>query len=173
NQAGIGVGASLQAAGLTLSATVKQVAADATHTFASTAEAGAGNTSGTLGVAGAFALNLVEEDTTAAILGSTAPGPHPGPDPVPGVAIVGGGAVSITAGSKSTDKASAKATQSGGATVGLGASLALNLPTHRVYAGISPVADPTRGPPLTGAGALSLTATHDVTLMTEAQAGGK
>ncbi|MDQ0612683.1 hypothetical protein QF046_000324 [Microbacterium sp. W4I4] len=173
NQAGIGIGASVQAAGLTITAAVRQVGTDAVHAFEATAEAGAGNTGGSLGIAGAFALNLVEEDTSAAVLGDPAPGPHPGPTPLPGVAIVGGGAVVITAGSKSTDKASAKATQSGGATVGLGAAIALNLPTHRVFAGISQVSDPTRGPPMTGAGALTLTATHDVTLTTQAEAGGK
>ena len=39
-----------------------------------------------------------------AILGDPTPGPHPGPGPLPGVAIIGGGAVTITAGSKSVDK---------------------------------------------------------------------
>ncbi|WP_159604522.1 beta strand repeat-containing protein, partial [Agromyces humi] len=170
NEASTGVGSALTANGLTLSATVKPVASDSTHTFEAIAKAGATDGSGTLGIAGAFALNLVDATTLGVIHGSQAPGPAP--SPTPGVVITGSGAVTLIAGSKTVDKASGKATQSGTGTVGIGAAFALNLVTHTVYAGIDQVLDPTRGPPLTAAGALTITATEDLTLTTEAEAGG-
>ncbi|MGU3646757.1 beta strand repeat-containing protein, partial [Microbacterium sp. C23T] len=167
-EAGVGVGSGVQASGLTITAQMKNAG---THTTLAVAEAGASHTNGTLGVAAAFALNIVNESTRAVLDADGSNSPFPGPGQIPGVVITGGGAVGISAGSKSNDKASAKATQSGDGTVGIGAAVALNLPTHLVYAGISPAADPTRGPPLTGAGAVSITATHDVVLTTEAEAG--
>ena len=165
----MGIGSALTASGLTITAEMKD---DGTHTLEAIAEAGASNTAGTLGVAAAFALNIANETTRAVLDGdANDSSPFLGGGSAPGVTIVGGGAVSITAGSKSSDKASAKASQSGEGTVGIGAAIALNLPTHVVYAGISPVANPTRGSPLTGAGALTITATHTVTLTTESEAG--
>ena len=170
NEASIGVGASVIARSLTLNAIVLTVGSDDTHAFEASAKAGASDGSGTLGVAGAFALNLVDAKTLAVIHGDQAPGPDPTPDP--GVAIVGAGAVSFAAGSKSTDKATAHASQSGTGTVGIGAAFGLNLVDFTVYAGIDQVSDPTRGPPLTGAGTVTITATEDTTFTTEAEAGG-
>ncbi len=171
NEAGLGIGASLQAQSLAVTADVKVDGPDDAHVFEATALAGATGAGGTLGIAGAFAMNIVDEDTRAVLDASNDPAPQPVDQPLQGV-ILTGGTASFTAGSKSTDKASGKADQSGDGTVGIGAALGLNLVTHEVYAGIALVANGTRGPPLTGAGALSITATHAVTLTTEAEAGG-
>ncbi len=170
NEASIGVGSTVHAKSLTLNAIVLTLGSDDTHAFEANAKAGATDGSGTLGVAGAFALNLVDADTLAVIHGDQTPSPDPAPGP--GVVIAGSGAVSFQAGSKSADKALGYASQSGTGTVGIGAAFGLNLVDFTVYAGIDQVGDPTRGPPLTGAGTVTITATEDSTFVTEAQAGG-
>ncbi|WP_176250049.1 leukotoxin LktA family filamentous adhesin [Sulfitobacter sp. HGT1] len=124
------------------------------NSFKTSSTSGAGSSN--VGVAGSFALNLIDTQTTATIGAGVA------------VNITGGGAVEATTDNK-TDSEVAATPASGGATgdtLGLGASVGLNIIANRSRA---EVAD---GATVTGAGALTLSAsaTHDI--ITTAEAGG-
>ena len=76
-------GPRVQAGALTISATMKTATPTRT-TSRRPPKRARPNTSGTLGVAGAFALNLVDEDHAAHPRQRADPGPHPGAGPRPG-----------------------------------------------------------------------------------------
>jgi hypothetical protein len=153
DQATIGVLAHVSAKGLTVSAGMSNLGdQDKTNTFSADATAGASD--GTkLGVAGAVAVNLVT-DTTRALIQVFAASIK-----------AGGGDVSLTAQAKGINTATARAAQSGTATVGVGASFALDAPTTIVRAELGDLA------PLTGAHNVSLSATSDESATTSATGG--
>ncbi|NRB17225.1 MAG: leukotoxin LktA family filamentous adhesin [Rhodobacteraceae bacterium] len=126
------------------------------NAFTTTVTSGAGASS--VGVAGSFALNLVDTQTTATIGAGVA------------VNLTGSGDVEATADNKTLSSVTAKPADGGatGDTLGLGASVALNIVANR---SLSEVADSAT---LTGAGAVSLaaSATHEITTSAEAGASG-
>ena len=141
------------------------------NTFKAEAVSGAGG-SGTVGVAGSLALTIVDVKTLALLLSEPGRGP-------PSVAITGTGDVSLTASSSSESSAAAKAEQSGSeGTVGVGASVAINLVNDSTQAGLQDagplVLDPAAiaaGPVVTGAHDLTIAATQAHTLTTSAEGG--
>src|SRR5690606_1998899 len=153
NEASVGVTASVAAQdGITLSATVRSIdlpapaSDDVQHTFAAESTSGA-DSGGTASIAGSFAMNLVALTTDAGVH-TLQVDPI---NPVGGLSVLGTGNVVMTAGSSSSSSAKAKALQTGsGSTVGMGLSIALNLINDTVFSGVDPVANPTRGPPITG-----------------------
>ncbi len=98
---------------------------DETDSFGASATSGAGG--GKIGVAGSVAINLAFTDTEANL------GDAGG---VPGVTVTGGGAVSLTAGAAVANMASAEpaASTSGGSSVGVGASVAVDYGQNTVLA---------------------------------------
>ncbi|MEO6020891.1 MAG: hypothetical protein ABIP45_11650, partial [Knoellia sp.] len=175
NEASVGIGAALTAGGLVLAAQMRPIGAggaDTTYEFLADAKAGASGSSGNLGIAGAFAINIVDATTVATLnADGNNPAPLPPASPLPGVVIINAGAVSFTAGSSSSSTSKGKASQSGSGTVGIGAGLGLNLVTDIVRAGVDQVLTPTRGPPLTGAGSLTIAATNTHSITTSAESG--
>ena len=126
------------------------------NAFTTTATSGAGASS--VGVAGSFALNLSDTQTTATIGTGVA------------VNLTGSGDVEATSDNKTISSVTAKPADGGatGDTLGLGASVALNIIANRSLAEVSDNAV------LTGAGALTLaaTATHAVTTTAESGSTG-
>ena len=124
--------------------------------FLASATSGAGGSK--VGVAGSLALNLIDTQSTARIAdGAT-------------VAVTGAGAVTLSADNRTNTTAEAKPTGGGasGGTVGLGASVGLNIIANRSVAELGDGAN------LTGAGdvALSASATHEITTTAEAGSSG-
>ncbi|WP_243650565.1 leukotoxin LktA family filamentous adhesin, partial [Anaerospora hongkongensis] len=120
-----------------------------------TAEAISGAAGGKVGLAGSFALNSVTSNATAEIKdGAT-------------IAVDNAGSVTIEAENRTTREASATPTEKGatGGSVGLGASVALNIGANSALAKIAGGAD------VTGAGAVSLAAMGVHTIHTKAEAG--
>ncbi|TAM91272.1 MAG: hypothetical protein EPN43_04655, partial [Jatrophihabitans sp.] len=170
NEASIGVAAGVTAlTGLGLSATMNTVP-DGTNAISATATSGASSSDGTLGLAGSFAMNLLNEKTVAALHADNTAAPLGG---LPGVYITGVGDIAMTAGSSNTSTTKAMAEQSGGATLGIGASVALNLINNDVFTGFDPVATPATGPPVTGARNITLTSTNTDSLTNETDGGGQ
>ena len=124
------------------------------NSFKTSSTSGAGSSN--VGVAGSFALNLIDTQTTATIGAGVA------------VNITGNGAVEAMTDNKTDSEVVAKPADDGasGKTLGLGASVGLNIIANRSWA---EVAD---GASFTGVGALTLSAsaTHDI--ITTAEAGG-
>ena len=124
--------------------------------FLASSTSGAG--AGKVGVAGSFALNLIDTESSAKIdAGAT-------------VAISGNGAVGLTADNQTDTTADAKPVGAGatGADFGIGASVGMNIIANRSVAELADTAV------LTGAGgvALSATANHKVTTTAEAGSSG-
>ncbi|MCX5734321.1 MAG: LEPR-XLL domain-containing protein, partial [candidate division NC10 bacterium] len=122
--------------------------------FSATAVAGA--TAGSVGVAGALALNVVDA-TSSAVIQSGAT-----------VTITGGGDATLTAANTTVSTASATPANEGAAagSVGVGASVALSIINVTTLAKLEDTAI------LTGAHNLTLSATSDNTTTTTAKAGG-
>jgi hypothetical protein len=169
NQALLGDGAG--ASGITVTAGALDVSARKTDLsstanpapsrvdqYGASATAGAG--SGKVGIAGALALNLVDTESRAQISKSAVVTIVPG---------AGTGAVSLSADNQSATTASALPVGSGasGATVGIGASIAVNVVANRSVAEIS------SGAALGGAGSVALSASGSHTVNTEATAGAE
>jgi len=122
-------------------------------TYLASATSGAG--AGKVGIAGSVALNLIDTQSVAKVAaGST-------------VAITGGGSVSLEADNQTDATAEAKPVGGGttGETVGIGASVALNILANRSTA---EVAD---GATITGVADLALAATAIHSATTDAEAG--
>ena len=161
NQATIGTNDTVNSQGLTLSATMNSAAptaAPGVSDFEANAVSGA-SSSGGIGVAGSFALNLVLANNTTAQVGS---GSH---------VNVGTGAaaddVLITAVNDKTSStnALAKASAGGKSNVGVGASISLDIETNDTYAQVLD------GATLTGAHDVTLSATSSTPVTSSAQAG--
>jgi len=121
--------------------------------FTTTATSGAGASN--VGLAGSFALNLIDTQSIARLGGSSV------------VTISGGGAVSLTSdnATESTAKALPTSTGATGGTVGVGAGIAMNIVANRSYADVA------NGGTLTGADDLTLSASATHVATTEAEAG--
>jgi hypothetical protein len=154
NDATIGQNAVIHARGLTLSATMP---AESTNTYGATAVSGASN-SGSYGIAGSVALNIVGTNESQALVESGA------------TVTLTGGDVSLTAVNSSSSTASATASQagssgSGPAAVGVGASVALNVVNS------SSLAEVQNSATISGAGNFSLSAVSTNIMITNAIAG--
>ncbi|HKT57060.1 MAG TPA: hypothetical protein VJR25_09840, partial [Microbacterium sp.] len=166
NDASIGAGSTVTAAtGVTLAATMNTVP-DGKHTIDAEATSGASGSDGTLGLAGSFAMNLVNEKTTAQVHAIALGGPG-------GIAITGLGDLTMTATSSGSSHTSATSDQEGGATVGIGASVGLNLVDNDVFTGFDITGTPANGPPVTGARNITLTSSNADALTNETDAGGQ
>jgi hypothetical protein len=150
------------AGGLDLSATKRDVAAfmanpasTATRTddFLAKASSGAGGSK--VGIAGSVALNLLDTQSVARVSGGAT------------VTVTGGGDVSLTTDNRTDTTAQALPVGGGatGDTVGVGASVALNILANR---SVAEVAD---GGVVTGAGDLTLSASATHAAETTAEAG--
>ncbi|EXI89661.1 MAG: hypothetical protein AW11_01349 [Candidatus Accumulibacter regalis] len=152
NRAEVGA-ATVKAVGLTVEAMLPPVAAGSPveHVMSATAISGASNAD--IGVAGAFALNAPGDQLSIATLKSGA------------VVDAGNGSVTLSAENRTQSTTTAEAAQSGGNTLGIGASLALDFEHRRTEASIGDDVA------LTQAGAVTLTAVSDHRVTTEARAG--
>ena len=122
NEASLGFGVQTTSNGLEVSALMRAVGVvpEKRHTFAAETNAGAGATD--VGIAGALSINIVSNHTDALIKGAPARGP-----PFANV-NAGAGAVQIKAESNEDDTAKATSeAKGGGSSVGVGASVALNI----------------------------------------------
>ena len=136
---------------------------ESADTFSAAATSGAGG--GKTSVAGSLAINiaLIEAQAT---MGYTPPGALAGTTQV---TITGGGDVALTASTASSSTASAQPTDGGGVgtNVGVGISVAVN------YAETATLARVADGVILIGASDLTLAATSDQTMTTDAKSGAK
>ena len=121
--------------------------APAKSSFTASAKSGAGATS--IGVAGSFALNVVTADTTAS----------PAGDPEIDANLV------LTASSNLETNATSEAKETGGSTVGIGASVSINVVNDTT------TADVQNGVTLDGVNSLTLTATSTDKMTTSATSG--
>ena len=140
--------------------------AGAKHAFEATAISGADG-GGTVGVAGSLALNIVDAKTLAVIHAHPSRGP-------PAVIITGiSGDLSLSAESRLESTTNAKAIQTGGgsSTVGVGASVAINLVNHTTQAGLEDGGSIAQGPTVSGARDITLSAVETDTLTTTAEGG--
>lgn len=131
-----------QAPAIAVEALTQPTTAGASNTFAATSTSGAGG-SALVGVTGSLALNVVTMGTSAAIAGT---------EPV----VVGGANIALTAGSNNSNAVQALPGSTAGTTVGIGATVGLNIVNDTTTAGL-------------GDGA-SLTGAHDVSLIAKAVA---
>ncbi|HUH15478.1 MAG TPA: hypothetical protein VML35_06310, partial [Gaiellaceae bacterium] len=158
-EATIGAEADVSALGVSLAASTggpAGSAADNTNTFGATATSGAGG--GSVGVAGSLALNVANLETLALIRHNPARGPP--------TVDANGSAVSLSATSSSSSTATAQPkTAAGGSSLGIGASVALNLVDDLADAGLE------QGAVLSNAGAVTLSASATHAMTTEAKAG--
>ncbi|MDP2375510.1 hypothetical protein, partial [Reyranella sp.] len=152
NDATVGAGATVTAGGLVLEAKMTDVDGDTSHAFGASATSGASG--GSIGVAGSFALNVADSRGTAQIKdGAT-------------VTLSGTADVNLAAENTSDSTVIAKADSKVGGSVGVGASVALNISNATTVAEVSD------GVLLAGAHDLLLSAASDNTVTTTAKAGG-
>ncbi len=125
----------------------------ARDSYVASATSGAG--AGKVGIAGSLALNLIDTQSAARIMNDAA------------VTVTGGGDVNLVADNRTGTTAEAKPTGGGatGDTVGVGASVALNIVANRSVAELGD------GAALVGAGEVSLDAAAMHTVETLAEAG--
>ena len=126
-----------------------------TNQYSASASSGAGASD--VGIAGAVAVNIVENRTRARLMGTA-------------VVAAGGGNVAVNATNESTSTSKAVPTEDGGVSgdsVGIGASVALNVITNQVIASFEDSSQ------VTGANNLELTAVGAHTINTEAEAGAE
>jgi hypothetical protein len=150
----VGQNAAVTAHGLTLQTSMLSVSGDATSTFTSTANSGAGATK--LGFAGALARNAITDTSEAEI--------KPGAQVNAGT----GGAsddVTLSAASTTSNNATAKSQTPGQAKFGVGPSVALAFGTNTIQASL----DASAG--LAGANDLTLSATGNHTFKSTTDAG--
>ncbi|MHB1242601.1 MAG: beta strand repeat-containing protein, partial [Gaiellaceae bacterium] len=137
NEATIGHGANTSSDGVTIQALMTP-GGSAAHEFEAKGVSGGGG--GEIGIAGSFALNIVNLSTKAAILSDPARGP---PGHAATTVNAGSGDVTIQAVSDAKSDVSAIPAEDGTATgsnVGVGASIALNLVTDTTLATIEDTA---------------------------------
>ncbi|MDP3862396.1 MAG: hypothetical protein Q8Q63_12510, partial [Phaeovulum sp.] len=123
------------------------------NSFTTSATSGAGASN--VGIAGSFALNLLDTQSVARVSGAAV------------VTVAGGGAVSLATDNQTEATAEALPVGGGatGATVGVGASVALNILANR---SVAEIAD---GSVVSGAGDLTLAARATHVAATKAEAG--
>jgi hypothetical protein len=160
NTAYIDTGVTMNTHALTINADMASRTGESTpytHIFNAEAISGAGSPDGDVGVAGSFAMNMVDDRTEALIKGTAAVNAN-------NYAVTVGAGTASTPGNRTAT--TAKATSSAAGNVGIGASVALNiLDTNNTYAMIED------GAVLTNAAALSVTAYGDHTITTTTEAG--
>ncbi|WP_233151895.1 hypothetical protein, partial [Pelomonas sp. KK5] len=161
NEALVASGVNITADGLLLGATMTNVSGDTTHTTLASAKSGAGG--GEIGVAGAVAINIVNEDTTARMAGG-ASATLAGAD--------SGGALQAITQSTASDTASAKPEKEGGkadgSDVGVGASVGVSVIDHNLTASLDD------GAQVSGnVSAMAVTSTAQDTIKTETENGSK
>jgi hypothetical protein len=134
------------------SAALSAIRPGAGNVFTTHATSGAGATN--IGVAGSFALNLIDTQSVARVMGGA-------------VVTVAGGAVSLASdnGTAATASALPKDAGASGGSVGVGAGIAMNIVANRSFADLADDGV------VTGAGALSLSALGTHTATTTAEAG--
>jgi len=155
NEASIGTGSTISADGLTLRATMKDLAGDApdTHRFGATSLSGASG--GDIGVAGSVAINVATTDTIARVGSGSS------------VTLNGSsvGDVNMAATSRTDNTVSAKSKAQGGDT-GVGASIAVNIALNDTIAEVQ------NGTSVGGsADDFSIKATNTSNVSTTAEAG--
>ncbi|MBV1747412.1 MAG: DUF4347 domain-containing protein, partial [Desulfomicrobium sp.] len=156
NQAYLGGTGTITAQGAVVRAGFASESGESPSRHVLSAEAISGASGGSVGVAGALALNIVDAQSVAAV--------KSGAD----VAITGGKDATLTAENATVSTATAQPANAGAVagSVGIGASVALNIANTRTVAALAD------GAVLTGARDLSLSATSDNSVITEAKAGG-
>jgi len=171
NEATIGYGADVDSNGLTVEALMTGGAAS-THDFGAKAVSGAGG--GETGVAGSFALNIVSAHTWGVLLSDPIRGPPGSPsgfDPpdTPASVDAGTGDVTFKALSKAASDTKAWPDGDGGAgtDLGIGASIAISIVNDAAVAAVEDTAT------LTGGASLTVDASGEHTLTTEAKTGAK
>ena len=154
NEAYIGNGATVHAGGLVVEALMTDVDGDKTQNFGAEATSGASGKS--VGIAGSLAFSILDSESSAVIRSGA------------NVTITGGGDVRLTAENTTVNSVIAKPEGEGAVagSVGIGASVALNIANTVTAAEIEDTAI------LTGAHDLTLSATSDNSVITEAKAGG-
>ncbi|WP_394787155.1 leukotoxin LktA family filamentous adhesin [Rhodoferax sp.] len=158
NEASIGQNASISSKGLALQASMTDVNGDGTdlvNTALAQASSGAGGSS--VGLAGSLALNLVDNDSTAAIRSG---------------AVVNANSADVSLAAANTSSTTAKALPSAGANttggkVGIGASVAVNIVGNRSTAQVEDTAQ------LNAPGNVALQADGTHSVATEAEAGSE
>src|SRR5262249_4574483 len=155
NQATIGSNVGLDTHGLSLTAAMRKVGDDETHTLSTAATSGGGG--GKVGIAGSLALTIADFTTNTQIM-------PPGP---PGDSLNGSPlTLSSTASVESTARAKAKDDEA--TTVGIGAGVSINIVNDRTTASID---SGRRFNPLSKPSNVSLTAKDTDSMTTYAEAG--
>ncbi|MBI3347591.1 MAG: hypothetical protein HY020_10320, partial [Burkholderiales bacterium] len=157
NEARVLTGSTINSQGLNITAGMASASGDgATHTTAAEARSGAGGAK--TGVAGALAVNVAVDRTTAELAAGAS-------------ANAGAGASSVTARSTHDDSAKAMPTDSGvqadAKDTGVGASVAVNVVDHIARAEVVNTAG------LSSAGAMTIASALQNTLTTQAEGGAK
>jgi hypothetical protein len=147
NRAVLGGSGTVKGSSITVSATAPQ-----TNSFTASATSGAGGTD--IGVAGAFALNLITNTSEAQVPSSAS-------------LNVGGADVTLNAQNASTSSATAKGKDTGKTGFGFGPSIALDFRTDTTRAAVE------QNAALAGAHNLTLSATGNHTLKTSTDAGAQ
>ena len=148
----IGSGATVSSVGLRLEATMTDVEGDSKNEFAAESTSGAG--SDKVGVAGSLSINIARSKSEAAVRSGAS-------------VSAGGGGVEFRAASesKSTAKAMTKKDGTSGSSVGVGASVAINI------AKSDSIAEVRSGVSITGVGSFVLNAKGAHEMSTEGEAG--
>jgi len=160
NLATIGSGAQVTSDGLVVTAKMRNMSGDSTHSLAATSVSGAGGSG--VGVAGSFAMTIDNVDTEATIQGNASVTLVDGNDAGSSV-----GLTDIETSSTTNSLVSATASENGqnSSDLGIGASVALNIVNQKSHAGIEDAAV------VTGTQDLTLKAVGDHTVTTDAQGG--
>ena len=158
NVATIGNGANVTADGLTLSASMRNVSGDTTHTLGAHSTSGAGSEG--VGAAGSFALSVGNVWTEASVKSGATVTLADGNDAGSSVGLTKIEAISTTVSNVKAD-----AEQTGNGDLGIGASVAINITNHDTRAELENSAI------VVGAHDLTLNAKSDYDVITEAKAG--
>ncbi|HLX80288.1 MAG TPA: leukotoxin LktA family filamentous adhesin, partial [Burkholderiales bacterium] len=152
NEASIGQNATVTSKGLTLEALMTSVSGDTTNTLDAEATSGAGGSK--VGLAGSLALNIADTSSDALVKSGAN-------------VDAGGGDVSLTAAdaTSTTGKALPSGSGASGGSVGIGASVAVNVVANRSTAEVQDTAQ------LTNPGNTTLQASGQFDMLTQAEAG--
>ena len=160
NIATIGSGANVTADGMTLSATMRDVSGDATHTIGAHSTSGAGGSG--VGVAGSFALSIGNVHTEANVQSGATVTMADGNDIGP---LIGQTKIEAVSTTSSNVMANAAEKGMGDSTLGIGASVAINITHYDTIASLDNSAN------LVGAQDLFMHAKSDHSVVTEAKSG--
>lgn len=160
NLATIGSGAHVTSDGLVVTATMRNMSGDMTHTLGATSVSGAGGSG--VGVAGSFAMSIDNVDTEATIQGGAFVTLADGND---GGVFVGLTDIETSATTSSVVSATASENGQNSSDLGVGASVALNIVNQKSHAAIEESAV------VNGAQDLTLKAVGDHTVTTTAAGG--